>query len=116
MCSWGCTANSINRRVEELQRFFFRQLDTADPVESVFEQRSDGGVVLGAGNENAMVGFDQLPQLEGVLGDTRFIFQITVVDGERIVGEADCGYIRICDCQMLCHQCSQHLVVGPFTG
>ena len=48
-------SDGVHRRVEQLEWLFLWQLDAADPIQSVFEQRRDGGVVLRARDEDAVV-------------------------------------------------------------
>jgi hypothetical protein len=66
-------------------------LGAADPVERILEQGRDGGVVLGAGDEDAGMGIHHRLELAGVVGHAVRGFQITVVDRQGIVSEIEEG-------------------------
>ncbi len=72
---------------EHGERLLAFVLDAADPVERVLQQRGDGRVVFGAGDENAGMDFEQRLELARVLRNAVDSLNIGVVERHRIVAE-----------------------------
>ncbi len=62
-----------------------------DPVDGVFKDGGDGGVVLGAGEEEGVVGEEEVFEFAGVGGEAVGLFVVAVEEGEGVVAEVDEG-------------------------